>query len=219
MERLTAVLALVLIVLGAVGAWYLAGGGQTIHHTSAQVVKAKVLVRLGTMDCYSYSQNMTVSYGNVTIQSHADGGLNNGTYYFHGTRDEMEWWGTIKDHHLVEKVVGSGETKEIETNLTDEELSAMMLYDPVKLALRALGSSEDVQISASWITCNFTLPETEGGAHKTFSGTIKVRFDESYRPLKVVVDGKISYEGKTLRRVSFSADVKNECSTPEWENE
>ncbi|WP_297503344.1 hypothetical protein [Thermococcus sp.] len=216
MKRTLAVLILV-IAAGIAGAWYLRGSGSIIHQQSPLAVKGQILARLGAMDCYTYTQNITVSSGNVTVRSSVEGGLNNGTYYFHGRRSGTEWWGTIRGCHLVERVVNAGEKKEFNINLTENELSAMMMYEPVQLAIRALGSSDKVSVSGQWLVCNFTLPETGGGSPETFAGTIKVKFNDHYIPTRLIVDSIVTSNGETVKRVSFSADIKEECWIPEWE--
>lgn len=217
MRKTLAVLILVIAAVGVAGAWYLRGGESVIHRPSPLEVKGQVLARLGAMDCYSYAQDVTVQAGNVTVKSHVDGGFSNGTYYFHGKRSGMEWWGTLRGHHLVERVSRSGETKNLDVNLTDDELSAIMMYEPVRLAIRALGSSNKVDISGKVLTANFTLPEIEGGVQETFSGTIRVRFDGSYRPVEIAVNGKVTSSNRTVKTISFSARIKEECQIPEWE--
>ncbi len=219
MRKALAVLILVIAAAGVAGAWYLKGGGGVIHGPSPLEVKGQVLARLGAMDCYSYAQDVTIQAGNVTVKSHVDGGFSNGTYYFHGKRSGMEWWGTLRGHHLVERVSRSGETKNLDVNLTDEDLSAIMMYEPVRLAIRALGSSNKVDISGKVLTANFTLPEVEGGVQETFSGTIRVRFEGSYRPVEIAVKGRVIAGEKTVKTVSFTAGIKRECRKPEWSKE
>jgi|GEM_PF-4999840 len=206
----------VLIIVGIVGVWY------SSHSPTkpAQVnPKGAILARMGSMACYQYQENITTIEGNVTEHSAVEGGSSNGAYFFHGRKKGLEWWGVIRGKTLLEKVSSNGTVSHIKVNLTEGEIKDLLLYDPIKTGLRALGSASSVRVSGSWVASNYTIYITYKGSGALMTGTVRVFYGKDYTPEKIELTGKISNGREVLQEFSLSAKIIPSCGLPEWAKE
>ena len=217
MRKLMAGIILALVLIGIVGVVYEhhSGSGSNVPPDYKGILVAK----LGSMKCYSYSQNLTTRAGNSTETSTVEGVYSDGTYFFHGRRSDLEWWGILRNNTLVEKIEVNGSSKIVRLNLTDGEVKDFTMYDPVKLAFRALASSSSSTSSSSQVLANYTFYTEYKGAGALQFGTVRVLFDRNYSPVRIEVESKIKSGEKLLLSFSFTSDIKNSCSVPGWAEE
>ena len=206
----------ILIIIGIAGIWY---SSQSPNKTTQVNPKGAIVARMGSMNCYQYQENITTIQGNVTEHSTVEGGYSNGSYFFHGKKNGLEWWGLIEGKRLSEKVLRNGNVTHINVNLTQADIKDLTLYDPIKTGLRALGSASSVEVSGSWITSNYTIYITYKGSGAIMSGTIKVLYGNDYTPEKIELTGKISNGKEILQEFSLSAKIIPSCQLPEWAEE
>ncbi len=213
-------------VVGAIIAVLIIVGIAGILHSSTSPSKEKignpkgaVLATMGSLGCYQYEENITTTEKGVTEHSTIDGGYSNGSYFFHGRKKGLEWWGLLEGNNLTEKILRNGSVSWANLSLTRSEVKDLTLYDPVKTGLRALGSTSAVAVSGQRITANYTLYITYKGSGAIMTGTIKVLYGEDYSPKRIELEGKISRGEKILQEFSISAVLSSSCELPGWVKE
>ncbi len=205
-----------LIIVGIVGIWY------SSNSPSKGVVtdpKGAVIAKMGSMTCYHYQANITTVENNVTEQSLVEGGYSNNSYFFHGRKENFEWWGLLKGMNLTEKILKNGTVSRVNLTLTRSEVKDLTLYDPIKTGLRVLGSTSAVKVSKSWITANYTIYITYNGLGAIMTGTIQLLYGKDYSPQRIELKGKIIRGNKTLQEFTISAVILPSCELPEWVKE
>ncbi|MCD6372005.1 MAG: hypothetical protein J7L37_00400 [Thermococcus sp.] len=210
------VIVAVLVIAGIVGVWY------SSNHPLKEVQvnpKGAILAKMGSLTCYQYDENLTTIDGNVTDHTTIYGGYSNGSYFFHGKKENFEWWGLLEGKNLTEKILRNGSVSQVNLTLTDSEIKDLTLYDPIKTGLMALGSTSAVEVSKSWITANYTIYITYWGSGAIITGTIKVLYGKDYTPKRIEMTGKISRGNEILQEFSISALIVNSCELPEWAKE
>jgi len=209
-----AIAALVLIIIG-IAAWY-----QTSHapaaHKQVTDYKGILVANMGSMKCYTYEENLTTTSNGKTTHSSILGGYYNGTYFFHGKTANMEWWAVIKGNRFIEKISKGGKTTTVQMNLTKKEIQDMLLYEPVKLGLRALGSGTTVKSGPSVVVVDYTMYVPYNGNTAIMVGRAEVGFTKDYSREKMNISGTISPGNNILEKLSISAVVHATCHVPEW---
>jgi hypothetical protein len=212
MKRLAA-LGVIIVLLFAGALWFFNSSG-TVHPRTNP--RGAVLAKMGAMTCYLYTENITTVTGNSAERTFVEGGSFNGSYFFHGRKGDLEWWGLIRGKELVERVSRNGTVSHLRVNLTESEIKDLLLYDPIKTGLRALGSASSVKASDSWVASNYTIYVTYRGSGAIMSGTVKVFYGKDYTPERIELKAEISNGREVLQEFSLSAEIISSCRLPEW---
>ncbi|MDI3475721.1 MAG: hypothetical protein PWQ79_886 [Thermococcaceae archaeon] len=175
-----------------------------------------VVAKLSSLKCYTYSANLSTVSNGQKRESHVEGGYTEGAYFFHGKNPQAEWWAVIENNTLKEKIQKEGGTSDVVLNLTKEELSDVLRYEPVKLAFRALSSSSEVKSGENWVEGNYTFYTTYLGKGAILTGSVKVEFDKGYLPKKLEIRGQITSGKEVLESFELSAELSSSCNVPQW---
>ncbi|NJE75538.1 hypothetical protein [Thermococcus sp. ES12] len=131
MNRRILAIGIAVLALIAVGVFYYLGSSSSEVPMN---YRAKILSSLGGMNCYTYEEKVTVSRGNSSVTSTINGGHFNDTYFFHGKREGIEWWTVVTKRAMVQKVIVNGTERTVKMNLSEDEYSMLISYDPVKFS-------------------------------------------------------------------------------------
>ncbi|NJE60759.1 hypothetical protein [Thermococcus sp. 21S7] len=215
-RRMLALVIILLIAVGA-GAAYLRGkGGSTDTPVN---YKAKILSRLGALNCYSYEERISLVRGNISVNSTIDGGYFNGTYFFHGKKDGVEWWTVLTGDSLVQRIIINGSEKTVTMNVSEAERSVLTSYDPVKFALRAVGTGMEIGGDELSRTYRYTVRLFPGKDDTMMSGNVTIMIGEDFSPKEIRIIGKvIDPLGKSEIR-KLNAKLSGSCQIPGWVQE
>lgn len=216
MRKYVAVVAILLLLVGGFSAWYLSRKGSTHRYID---YRGLVLSRMAGMNCYTYSGNSTVTVNNESETTPIEAGMNGSVYFFHGKKSGMEWWAVLRNGTLREKILKGGKTSYTEFNLTHDEIEGLLLYNPIKVGIRALGSSSSVKVFKNTILANYTIYTTYTGESVLLTGNIEVIFDDDYRPTEIHLVEDIQQGDKLLKRIELSVKVNASCDIPKWVRE
>jgi len=211
--KIVGLVVILFAVMGGIG-FYVMSQNKTSPSNSD--FTPKLLSRLGGMDCYTFNETVIVTYSNITITSTLTGGFYNGTYFFHGKKNGTEWWTVISGGELIQRVLINGSSKIIEFNITQDQRSLMTIYDPVKLALRAVGAGKEISRKRNSGEYHYTIRLTE---KELMCGNLTVWVDKNFYPVKIVSNGVTFREGNRTVVLSIRANVFNKCVIPSWVKE
>lgn len=202
------VVAVLLTAVGAYAYYNKASGPEGAPYATL------ILSDLGALDCYSYIENSTVEEDGNVIKTSLEGGYFNGTYYFHGKRPGFEWYIVLQDRTANELVITNGTKKNFTVWLTREEAARIRAYDPVKVAIQAVGAGTEISRDSNNATYQFsiTLPPSD---RLKMNGTITVELEDKV-PVSFIIDGDLILDGEKVEHRTIKAILRRDCSVPEW---
>ncbi|WP_145955361.1 hypothetical protein [Thermococcus henrietii] len=208
------IVAIIVVLLVAIGAYVYHGKGSG---STGVPYKAFILSNLGSLNCYSYTENATVVRDGKTLHISMKGGYFNGTYYFHGKRSGLEWYIVLKNTTAKEIVIMNGTKKKFTATLTLDETARTEAYDPVKVALQAIGAGTEIKRGSGSVTYRFLITVSPSNDLK-MNGTITVKLKDKV-PTGFVIDADLLLGGKKVEHRSITAVLSRSCSLPKWVKE
>ncbi|GAB6135927.1 hypothetical protein JCM16307_14760 [Thermococcus prieurii] len=214
MKGRVVIVAIIVVLLVAIGAYVYHGKSSG---STGVPYKAFILSNLGSLNCYSYTENATVVRDGKTLHISMKGGYFNGTYYFHGKRSGLEWYIVLKNTTAKEIVIMNGTKKKFTATLTLDETARTEAYDPVKVALQAIGAGTEIKRDSDSVTYRFLITVSPSNDLK-MNGTITVKLKDKV-PTGFVIDADLLLGGKKVEHRSITAVLSRGCSLPEWVKE
>jgi len=206
--------ALIVVLLAAIGAYVYY---ERSNSSTGVPYKAFILSNLGALDCYSYTENATVVRDGKTLHVSMKGGSFNGTFYFHGKRSDLEWYIVLQNTTAKELVIMNSTKRNFTTTLTLDETARTEAYDPVRVALQAIGAGTEIKRDSGSVTYRFLITVSPSNDLK-MNGTITVKLKDKV-PTVFVIDADLLLDGKKVEHRSITAVLSKNCSIPEWVKE
>jgi len=214
MDRKVLALSIILVITVGVGVAYFYGKSDS--NEVPVNYKAKILSKLGAMDCYTYEESINIVRGNVSINSTIEGGYYNGTYFFHGKKEGVEWWTVVTGGTLLQRIIVNGSERIVTMNISDAERSMLTSYDPVKFALRAVGAGMELGGDELSRTYRYTMRLYPGKDDTLISGNVTVVMDQDFNPVKIKTVGTVMPPSGKSEIRKITSEISENCRTPGW---